>query len=123
MRGRAQVVAGNQNWNTSIEGGNEDYLAVRNWPDRRAGRTSRPATCLVAEKVCLLGATVAKTLFPGEDPVGQIIRVKNLPFRVVGVLGPKGQGQWGHDQDDIVDRALHDHPEEAPRASPTSTRS
>ena len=57
---------------------------------------------LVADKVCLLGATVARTLFPDQDPVGQIIRVKNLPFRVLGVLAPKGQGQFGQDQDDFI---------------------
>ncbi len=101
VRGRAQVVAGNQNWNTSIEGGNEDYLVVRNWPIAEGANVS-PRDVLVADKVCLLGDTVAKTLFPGDDPVGQVIRVKNLPFRVIGVLSPKGQGQWGQDQDDIV---------------------
>jgi putative ABC transport system permease protein len=101
VRGRAQVVAGNQNWNTSIEGGNEDYLVVRNWPIAEGANIS-PRDVLLADKVCLLGDTVAKTLFPGDDPVGQVIRVKNLPFRVIGVLAPKGQGQWGQDQDDIV---------------------
>ncbi len=101
VRGRAQVVAGNQNWNTSIEGGNEDYLGVRNWPIA-SGSNISPRDVLIADKVCLLGDTVAKTLFPGEDPVGQVVRVKNLPFRVLGVLSPKGQGQWGQDQDDIV---------------------
>ena len=101
VRGRAQVVAGNINWNTSIEGGNEDYVVVRNWPIvSGVNFTARDVT--VADKVCLLGDTVAKTLFPGEDPVGQIIRVKNLPFRVLGVLAPKGQGQWGDDQDNII---------------------
>ncbi len=101
VRGRAQVVAGNINWNTSVEGGNEDYLVVRNWAIvSGANFTAREVT--VADKVCLLGDTVAKTLYPGEDPAGQIIRVKNLPFRVLGVLAPKGQGQWGQDQDDIV---------------------
>jgi putative ABC transport system permease protein len=101
VRGRAQVVAGNQNWNTSIEGGNEDYLVVRNWPIA-SGSNISPRDVLIADKVCLLGDTVTKTLFPGEDPVGQVVRVKNLPFRVLGVLSPKGQGQWGQDQDDIV---------------------
>jgi len=101
VRGRAQVVTGNQNWNTSIEGGNEDYVVVRNWPIAEGSNISA-RDVLVADKVCLLGDTVAKTLFPGEDPVGQVIRVKNLPFRVLGVLSPKGQGQWGQDQDDIV---------------------
>ena len=101
VRGRAQVVAGNINWNTSIEGGNEDYVVVRNWPIV-SGTNFSAREVTVADKVCLLGDTVAKTLFPGEDPVGQIIRVKNLPFRVLGVLAPKGQGQWGDDQDDII---------------------
>jgi putative ABC transport system permease protein len=101
VRGRAQVVAGNQNWNTSIEGGNEEYLTVRNWPIAEGANIS-PRDVLVADKVCLLGDTVAKTLYPGDDPVGQVVRVKNLPFRVIGVLSPKGQGQWGQDQDDIV---------------------
>jgi putative ABC transport system permease protein len=101
VRGRAQVIAGNNNWNTQIEGGNEDFLAVRNWAIAEgANFTARDV--LVAEKVCLLGATVARTLFPDGDPVGQIVRVRNMPFRVLGVLAEKGQGQWGQDQDDFV---------------------
>ena len=112
MRGRAQVIAGNQNWNTSVEGGNEDYVVIRNWR-ARSGANFTARDVLVADKVCLLGATVAQTLFPDQDPVGQIIRVKNLPFRVVGVLAPKGQGQCGQDQDDLVAGALHHGAEEA----------
>jgi putative ABC transport system permease protein len=101
VRGRAQVIAGNNNWNTQFEGGNEDFLAVRNFTIAEgANFTARDV--LVADKVCLLGATVAKTLFPDQDPVGQVIRVRNMPFRVVGVLAAKGQGQWGQDQDDFV---------------------
>jgi putative ABC transport system permease protein len=101
VRGRAQVVAGGQNWNTSIEGVNEEYVVVRNWPIA-SGRNVSPRDVLLADKVCLLGDTVAKTLFPGEDPIGEIVRVKNLPFRVIGVLSAKGQGQWGQDQDDLI---------------------
>jgi len=101
VRGRAQVVAGNQNWNTSVEGGNTDYVAVRNWV-LTSGANFTPRDLLVADKVCILGATVAETLFPDQDPVGQIVRVKNLPFRVVGVFAEKGQGQWGQDQDDFI---------------------
>ncbi|HEX6739730.1 MAG TPA: ABC transporter permease [Vicinamibacteria bacterium] len=101
VRGRAQVVAGNLNWNTSIEGGNEDFVVIRNWPIASGGNLS-PRDVLLADKVCLLGDTVAKTLFPDQDPVGQIVRVKNLPFRVAGVLAPKGQGQFGDDQDDFI---------------------
>jgi putative ABC transport system permease protein len=101
VRGRAQVVAGNINWNTSVEGGSEEYVVVRNWPIV-SGANMTPRDVQVAEKVCLLGDTVARTLFPGQDPVGQLIRVKNLPFRVIGLLAPKGQGQWGQDQDDLI---------------------
>ena len=101
VRGRAQIVAGNENWNTSIEGGNEDYLTIRNWP-LVSGDTYTVRDIQIADKVCVLGATVAETLFPGQDPVGQVVRIKNLPFRVMGVLAPKGQGQWGQDQDDII---------------------
>jgi putative ABC transport system permease protein len=101
VRGRAQVIAGNNNWNTQVEGGNEDYLAIRNWVVGD-GANFTPRDVQVAEKVCLLGATVARTLFPDGDPVGQIIRVRNMPFRVLGVLAPKGQGQFGQDQDDFV---------------------
>jgi putative ABC transport system permease protein len=101
VRGRVQVVAGNQNWNTSIESGNEDYVTIRNWPII-SGANFTARDVLVAEKVCLLGATVVQNLFPDQDPVGQVIRVKNLPFRVVGVLAAKGQGQFGQDQDDLI---------------------
>jgi putative ABC transport system permease protein len=102
VNGRAQVVAGNQNWNTQVTGGNEDFLAVRNWVIA-SGANFTTRDLLAADKVCLLGATVAKTLFPDqEDPVGQVIRVRNLPFRVLGVLAAKGQGQWGQDQDDFI---------------------
>ena len=101
VRGRAQIIAGNANWNTQVEGGNEDYLVVRNW-QLAEGENFTAREVLVAEKVCILGATVARTLFPDGDPVGQVIRVRNIPFRVVGVLKEKGQGQWGQDQDDFI---------------------
>jgi len=101
VRGRVQVVAGNQNWNTSIESGNEDYVTIRNWPIT-SGANFTARDVLVAEKVCLLGATVVQNLFPDQDPVGQVIRVKNLPFRILGVLAAKGQGQFGQDQDDLI---------------------
>jgi putative ABC transport system permease protein len=94
-------VAGNMNWNTQVEGGNEEYLAIRNWPVAE-GENFTARDVLLADKVAVLGKTVAATLFPDTDPVGQIVRVKNLPFRVVGVLTAKGQGQWGNDQDDVI---------------------
>jgi putative ABC transport system permease protein len=101
VRGRSQVIAGDQNWNTQVEGGNEDYVVIRNWPIAQ-GANFTPRDIQIADKVCLLGSTVAEMLFSGEDPLGQVVRVRNLPFRVVGVLASKGQGQWGDDQDDIV---------------------
>src|SRR5262245_4844318 len=101
VRGRAQVVAGNQNWNTQIQGEDEDFVAIRNWP-LTSGENFTARDVQVADKVALLGATVAQTLFFDQDPVGQIVRVKNLPFRVVGVLAPKGQGTFGQDQDDLI---------------------
>jgi putative ABC transport system permease protein len=101
VRGRSQVIAGNQNWNTQVQGEDEDFVVIRNWPVASgANFTSRDV--LVADKVCLLGATVAQTLYQEQDPVGQIIRIRNLPFRVVGVLAAKGQGQFGQDQDDLI---------------------
>ena len=101
VRSRFQVIAGNQNWSTTIEGGNEDYILIRNW-QVAAGVNFSARDVTVADKVCLLGETVARTLFPDQDPVGQIVRVKNLPFRVLGVLAAKGQTSWGDDQDDFV---------------------
>jgi putative ABC transport system permease protein len=101
VRGRAQVIASDQNWNTSVEGGNEDYLSIRNW-SLVSGENFTARDVLVAEKVCVLGDTVARNVFPDQDPIGQVIRVKNLPFRVLGVLAPKGQGQFGQDQDDLI---------------------
>ena len=101
VRGRAQVVAGNQNWNTQLEGGNENYLAIRNW-QVTSGSNFTAREILLADKVALLGPTVANTLFPDSDPVGQVMRIGNSPYRVLGVLSAKGQGQFGQDQDDLI---------------------
>jgi putative ABC transport system permease protein len=101
VRTRAQVIAGNLNWNTQVEGANEHFVVIRNWPIR-SGANITPRDIATADKVCLLGDTVARTLFPDQDPVGQVIRVKNLPFRVIGTLAVKGQGQFGDDQDDFI---------------------
>ncbi|MCU0522995.1 MAG: ABC transporter permease, partial [Anaerolineae bacterium] len=101
VRGRAQVVAGNLNWSTSIEGGNENYLQVRNWP-LAAGENITTRDVTIADKTCILGQTLVTTLYPDQDPIGQIIRIRNLPFRIVGVLTRKGQGNWGQDQDDVI---------------------
>jgi ABC-type antimicrobial peptide transport system permease subunit len=98
----AQVVQAERNWSTSVQGVSPDYFEVRNW------RTTAGATFGVREeegasRVAVLGQTVVENLFgPGEDPVGAVVRVKGVPFRVVGVLERKGQTTWGQDQDDVV---------------------
>jgi putative ABC transport system permease protein len=100
-RGSAQVVYGNNNWATSIQGTTPDYLAIR---DLRTASGSAFTQQDVdgATKVALLGKTVADNLFGGMDPVGQIIRIKKVPFTVTGVLAAKGQSPTGQDQDDLI---------------------
>ncbi len=97
----APVVYGNQNWFTSVMGGNEDYLNIRRWRVVN-GTGFNESAVRSAAKVAVLGKTVADQLFGGEDPVGQIIRIKKMPFTVIGVLEAKGQNSWGRDQDDTV---------------------
>jgi macrolide transport system ATP-binding/permease protein len=98
----AQVVNGNRNWSTTIEGTTPAYLDIRDWPVAE-GRPFTDDETRSAAPVCLIGQTVVNNLFtPGEDPVGVIIRVKSFPLRVVGVLEPKGQSSYGQDQDDVV---------------------
>jgi putative ABC transport system permease protein len=95
------LVFGNQNWTTRAEGVGEDYPAIRNW-SVAAGAFFSAADVRSAARVAVIGNTLAVQLFPGLDPVGQTLRVRNLPFRVIGVLAAKGQSQWGQDQDDII---------------------
>jgi macrolide transport system ATP-binding/permease protein len=98
----AQVVAGNRNWSTSINGVTASYFPVREWP-AAVGRTFTDSEEKSAAAVCLLGKTAAINLFgEGQNPVGAIIRVKNFPLRVLGVLTVKGQSNYGQDQDDVV---------------------
>ena len=101
LRGAAQVVAGNANWSTQIYGTTPEYLRVRDWP-LAAGRNFSATEMSGAGKVCLLGATVVRELFAGADPVDQVIRIKRVPFTVIGVLETKGQSLMGSDQDDII---------------------
>ncbi|HYB72093.1 MAG TPA: ABC transporter permease, partial [Candidatus Sulfotelmatobacter sp.] len=101
MRGTAQVVFGNQNWSTAIQGVTPEYLEVREW-DIAAGRMFGQEDVDGATKVVVLGQTVAANLFADGDPVDQIIRIKAVPFTVVGLLSYKGQSAWGQDQDDVV---------------------
>jgi putative ABC transport system permease protein len=101
VRVQSQVVAGANNWNTSIIGGDPDYLAIRNY-QVASGRTFSERELTGRAKVALLGPTVADQLFPGEDPVGARIRIRNAPFQVIGVLASKGQSAMGSDQDDVI---------------------
>ncbi|MGH8704574.1 MAG: ABC transporter permease [Burkholderiales bacterium] len=101
LRGSAQIVWGNQNWSTVIFGVTPEYLEVRQW-ELVAGRGFEPADLAGAAKVCLIGQTVAKQLFGGADPLDQVIRIRRVPFTIIGVLETKGQSMMGTDQDDLV---------------------
>jgi putative ABC transport system permease protein len=101
VRGGSQVVYGNNNWGTQILGTTPDYLPVRDlsiWQ----GQAFTGADVESATKVALLGKTVIDNLFYGEEPVGKIIRIKKVPFTVIGTLEPKGQSPTGQDQDDVI---------------------
>ncbi|MBF0606759.1 MAG: ABC transporter permease [Candidatus Magnetobacterium sp. LHC-1] len=101
LNGVAQVVYGNQNWSTTVEGTTPSILEVRDWP-LVAGRSFTVDDVRGAAKVCLLGQTVTENLFGSINPVGQIVRIKNIPFTVVGLLDMKGQSPNGQDQDDVI---------------------
>jgi putative ABC transport system permease protein len=100
-RSGGQVVAGNLNWGTSIEGTGADYLEIRKW-NVEYGEYFSEQDVKGAAKVCVLGRTVADALFPESSPVGQNIRLRNMPAKVIGVLAKKGQNAMGQDQDDII---------------------
>ena len=101
LRGGAQVVWGNANWSTQIYGTTPEYLLVREW-QLAAGRPFEPSETSGAGKVCMIGSTVARELFGSTDPVGQVVRIKRVPFTVIGVLETKGQSLMGTDQDDLI---------------------
>jgi len=99
---RGQVIAGNQNWNTRIEGTDVDFPFIRNWQPKY-GSFFTPQDVRTAQKVAVLGSIVSDTLFgPEVDPTGEIIRIRNQPFKVIGVMSTRGQSAMGQDQDDIV---------------------
>jgi putative ABC transport system permease protein len=101
LRGGAQVIWGNANWATQIYGTTREYLEVRQWPVA-AGRAFEPSEMTGSGKVCLIGSTVARQLFGATDPIDQVIRIKRVPFTVIGVLETKGQSLMGTDQDDVI---------------------
>jgi len=96
-----QVASGNQNWFTRIYGESADYFDIRQWP-LADGAPFTPQDVRSANKVCVIGRTTATQIYGNEDPVGQILRIKEVPFTVTGVLTPKGLSTQGVDQDDIV---------------------
>ena len=102
VNSRSQVIAGNQNWSTRIEGTEVDFPLIRVWP-QKFGTFFTQQDVNTAAKVAVLGTVVADTLFgPEVDPTGQIIRIRNQPFKVLGVMASKGQGPFGQDQDDTI---------------------
>ncbi len=101
VRGNAQVVFGNLNWYTGVQGVTADYFEARDWTIT-TGRPIGPEDVDGATKVALLGQTTALNLFGDIEALGQIIRIKKVPFTVIGLLDRKGQNSWGQDQDDVV---------------------
>ncbi len=101
IQARAQVIAGNENWQTSIEGVDVNYLKIRDW-NLSVGRFFNRRDIKSRAKVAVLGNTVAKELFPNQSPVGARIRIGNVPFRVIGTLVAKGEGPPGFDRDDVI---------------------
>jgi ABC-type antimicrobial peptide transport system permease subunit len=100
-RATAQLVAGNANWSASVTGTTNDYLEARDWP-LAAGRLFEDAELQGSGKVAIVGQTVARQLFSDTDPVDQVMRIRNVPVTIVGLLAPKGQNSFGQDQDDVV---------------------
>ncbi len=99
---RGQVIFGNQNWSTRIQGADVEFPLIRFWPTE-LGTFFTPTDVSAAAKVAVLGTIVRDTLFgEGADPVGQTIRIRNQPFKVIGVLAVKGPGSFGEDQDDTI---------------------
>jgi len=101
VRGNVQVIVGNQNWYTTLQGVSADYFEARDW-GLRTGRMFSEAEARSAAKVALVGETVAANLFPDEDPIGQTVRIDRVPIEIIGVLDAKGRTPIGADQDDIV---------------------
>jgi putative ABC transport system permease protein len=101
MRGGVQTVFGNSNWSTALQGVTPEYFRAREW-DVVSGRLLTTEDVDAALKVALIGQTVAANLFGSSDPLGQTIRIKKVPFTVVGVLARKGQSTQGDDQDDTL---------------------
>jgi len=101
VQASVQAVNGNENWLTRATGSSQEFPQIRNWPVVSGSFFSQRDVDMASD-VCVIGKTVATQLFGDQDPVGQMIRVQNLPFRILGILQEKGQSSSGQDQDDIL---------------------
>ena len=101
VRTSVQIAAGNQNWSTLILGEAPEYFSLRQWPIVQ-GASFTEQDVRSANKVAVVGQTIADQLYPGEEPLGKILRIRNVPFMIVGLLLPKGLSLQGQDQDDLV---------------------
>ncbi len=101
FRDRSQIIGNGLNWNTSIQGESPSFIEIRQWP-LATGAMFSEQEVKTAAKVCIIGETVRKQLFPETDPIGQSIRIKGQPFKILGVLTTKGVNFFGQDQDDVV---------------------
>ena len=117
VRGGVQAVYGNNNWGTQVLGTTPDYLPIRDI-EIEEGQPFTSTDVEAAAKVALLGKTVIDNLFYGEDPVGQIIRIKTVSFTVIGTLVPKGQSPTGQDQDDVILMPISTAKKEGDRSQP-----
>ena len=101
VRRTAQLVCGNENWATTVQGTSADFIDIRQWPVEDGGMFT-DSDVRGAAKVAVLGSKVKEALFGTASPVGQVVRIKDMPFKVIGVLSYKGGQTFGGDQDDIV---------------------
>lgn len=101
VNGSGQSIAGSNNWPTSIYGASPEYLKIRDWGVEEGSMFTEDDIESYA-KVAVIGKTVQENLFPNENPIGKMIRFKNIPFKVIGVLKEKGENTFGQDQDDII---------------------
>lgn len=101
VNGSGQSIAGSNNWPTTIYGASPEYLSIRDWSVEKGSMFTEDDIESYA-KVAVIGKTVQENLFPNEDPIGKMIRFKNIPFKVIGILKEKGENTFGQDQDDII---------------------
>jgi putative ABC transport system permease protein len=101
VRDHQQILAEGMNWYTTILGEGPDYLDIRQWP-LQDGAMFTDQDVRGTTKVCIIGKTIVEQIFPNDDPVGRVLRIRNIPFKVLGVLAPKGLSVMGTDQDDVV---------------------